>query len=69
MAHRIATKAAGGVVSTAVFRDVADGTVSYSVTYTSNALRWVSRHRFPDQAQADAGAAALADFLGVEVRR
>jgi hypothetical protein len=28
----------------------------------------VSRHRFPDVAQADASALTLADFLGAEAR-
>jgi hypothetical protein len=34
----------------------------------AGATNWLSRHRFPDLAQAEAGALALSDFLGAEYR-
>jgi hypothetical protein len=67
-AHQIATKAIGGTVSVTVIRDPADGTPRYAVSYESRAEQWLSRHRFHDVSQADAGALTLADFLGAEVR-
>ena len=69
MPHQIITRAIGGTVSVAVVRDPADGAARYAVSYESNASQWLSRHRFHDVAQADAGALTLAEFLGAEMRR
>jgi hypothetical protein len=68
IAHQIATRAVGGMISVTVIRDPADGTARYAVSYESRGDQWLSRHRFPDIAQAEAGALALADFLGAEYR-
>ncbi|MBR1277470.1 hypothetical protein [Bradyrhizobium sp. AUGA SZCCT0283] len=69
-AHQIVTRAIGGTVSITILREPADGSARYAVTYENRggAQRWLSKHRFPDVAQADAGALTLADFLGAEVR-
>jgi hypothetical protein len=66
--HQIATRALGGTVHVTIIRDPADGAARYAVAYGSRGNQWLSRHRFPDVAQADAGALTLADFLGAEVR-
>jgi hypothetical protein len=68
-AHQIATRAIGGTVSVITVRDPADGSARYAVAYKNRGGRqpWLSKHRFPDVAQADAGALRLADFLGCEV--
>ena len=68
-AHQIATKAIGGSVSVTTIRDPADGEERYAVSYQSSGAEWLSRHRFHDVTQADAGALTLADFLGAEVSR
>lgn len=67
-AHQIATRAIGATVSVTTIRDPADGTVRYAVCYDSRGDQWLSRHRYPEVAQAEAGALTLADFLGAEVR-
>jgi hypothetical protein len=67
-AHQIITRAVGGTVSVTVVCDPADGIALYAVSYESRASQWLSRHRFHDATQADAGALTLADFLGAEVR-
>lgn len=67
-AHQIATRAVGGSVSVAIIRDPADGTSKFVVAYESSAWRWMSRDRFPDVCQAEAGALVLSDFLGCEYR-
>ena len=67
-AHQIATRAIGGTVSVTLVRDPADGSVRHCVAYTSRADQWLSRHRFQDVAQAEAGAITLADFLGADYR-
>jgi hypothetical protein len=68
MPHQIATKAIGGKVYVSSLRDPADGTARYGVVYTFGdaTTTWVSRHRFPELAQAEAGCLALSDFLGAE---
>lgn len=68
-AHQIATRAIGGTVSVVIIRDPADGSARHAVSYEGGVTRWLSRHRFPDATQADAGALTLADFLGVELVR
>jgi hypothetical protein len=70
MPHQIATKAIGGEVHVATLRDPADGSTKYVVGYSfgSAGAKWLSRHRFPDIGQAEAGALILADFLGAEYR-
>jgi hypothetical protein len=68
LAHQIATRAIGGTVSVTVVRDPADGLARYAVAYESRSDRWLSRHRFQDIAQAEAGGLALSDFLGCEYR-
>jgi hypothetical protein len=72
MAHQIAAKAAGGRVSVVGFRNPADGSEAYGAAYTPIGSRsapdWLSPQRFTDRAQAEAAAAVLAAFLGVEVR-
>ena len=72
MAHQIAPNAAGGKVSVRLFRDPADGTETYGAAYTPIPSRtgtdWLSPQRFPDRAYAEAAAAVLAAFWGVEVR-
>lgn len=68
LAHQIATRAIGGTVSVTVIRDPADGLARYAVSYESRGDRWLSRHRFQDIAQAEAGGLALSDFLGCEYR-
>lgn len=71
MAHQIAAKAAGGQVSVVLFRDPADGSETFGAAYTTTGragARWLCPQRFSDRAQADAAAAVLAAFLGVEVR-
>jgi hypothetical protein len=67
-AHQIATRALGGTVSIAIVRDPADGSIRHCVAYQSRAAQWLSRHRFQDVGQAEAGAITLADFLGAEYR-
>ena len=67
-AHQIATRAIGGTVAVTIIRDPAEGSARYAVSYESRGEQWISWHRFPDVAQADAGALVLADFLGCEVR-
>jgi hypothetical protein len=69
MPHQIITRAIGGTVSVTIIRDTGDGSLSFAVLYESRGDQWLSRHRFPDADQADAGAIVLADFLGAEVRR
>jgi hypothetical protein len=66
--HQIATRAIGGTVSVTTVRDPADGATRFAVAYDSRGEQWLSRHRFHDISQADAGALTLADFLGAEVR-
>jgi hypothetical protein len=68
MPHQIITRTIGGTVSVTVVRDPADGAARYAVLYESRASQWLSRHRFHDVSQADAGALTLAEFLGAEVR-
>ncbi|MBR1190079.1 hypothetical protein [Bradyrhizobium sp. AUGA SZCCT0160] len=69
-AHQRITRAIGGTVYVTVLRDPADGSARYAVTYENRggAERWLSKHRFQDVAQADAGCLALGDFLGAQVR-
>jgi hypothetical protein len=67
-AHEIATRAIGGIVYVVVIKDFSDGSSKFSVAYQSKASRWLSRHRFPDIIQAEAGVVCLADYLGAEVR-
>lgn len=64
--HQIITKTIGGQVTE--LRHPAEGGARYAVTYQNNggAQPWLSKHRFYDAAQADAGALALAPFLGGE---
>jgi hypothetical protein len=64
--HQAITRALGGSVSVVVIRDPADGSIRHCVTYNSRGAQWLSRHRFPDVSQAEAGAITLADFLGAE---
>lgn len=68
MPHQIATKAIGGKVYVAPMRDPSDGTTKFAVAYTFGSVGaiWVSRHRFPELAQAEAGCLALSDFLGAQ---
>jgi len=70
MPHQIATKAIGGKVYVSPLRDPSDGSTRYAVVYTFGAgdTTWISRHRFLDLAQCEAGCLALADFLGAEFR-
>lgn len=68
MAHQSATRAAGGTISVFVLRDRADGTERHAVAYDSFGERWLSRHQFSDQDQANAAAVVLGEFLGAEVR-
>jgi hypothetical protein len=68
LAHQIATRAIGGTVSIATIRDPADGSSRFSVSYESRGDHWLSRHRFQDITQAEAGGLALSDFLGCEYR-
>jgi hypothetical protein len=68
LAHEIATKAIGGTVSIATVRHPGDGSACFAVSYESRAIHWLSRHRFQDLSQADAGAVTLADFLGAQLR-
>jgi hypothetical protein len=68
MPHQIITKALGAIVHVAVIRDLSDGSVHYAVEYGSCSTKWLSRHRFADIAQAEAGCLTLADFLGAEYR-
>lgn len=67
-AHQIATRTIGGTVSVTIIREPSDGSVRFAVGYESRGEQWISKHRFHDAAQADAGALTLADFLGCEVR-
>lgn len=70
-AHQIAAKAAGGNVSVIGFRDPADGSEAFGVSYSAArgvTKRWLSPQRFTEREQADAACAVLAAFLGVEVR-
>jgi hypothetical protein len=71
MPHQIITRAIGGTVSVATIRDPAEGKTKYVVSYENRGglQPWLSKHHFPDVAQADAGCLVLADFLGCEVRR
>ena len=66
--HQVITRALGGTVSIAIVRDPADGFIRHCVAYQSHGAHWLSRHRFPDVGQAEAGAITLADFLGAEYR-
>jgi hypothetical protein len=68
MAHQNITRTIGGSTSVVVIRDASDGAAKYSAAYESRGARWLSRHRFPEIAQAEAGALVLADFLGAEFR-
>jgi hypothetical protein len=68
IAHQSITRAIGGTTSVVLIRDLSDGAARYAVQYESRASQWLSRHRFHDASQADAGALVLADFLGAEVR-
>ena len=70
MPHQIITRAIGGTVAVTTTRDPADGSERYSVSYQNRggAQPWLSKHRFDDRAQADAGCLVLSDFLGAEVR-
>lgn len=67
-AVEICTKVVGEVVGIALTRDPADGTIRYTVCYQSRATYWQSRHRFQEVEHAQAGALALADFIGAELR-
>ena len=64
LAHQIATRAIGGTVSVTIIRDPADGTPRYAVSYESRSEHWLSRHRFQDVSQADAGAVDSRRFPG-----
>jgi hypothetical protein len=66
--HQVITRALGGTVSIAIVREPADGSIRHCVAYRSHASQWLSRHRFQDVSQAEAGAITLADFLGAEYR-
>jgi hypothetical protein len=68
MPHQIVTRAVGGTASVTIIRDPADGAARYAVSYQSGGTEWLSRHRFPDVDQVDAGALVLGDFLCAEVR-
>jgi len=68
MAHQIAARTLGATVSIATIRDPADGSIRYAPEFHSGLTRWLSKHRFPDINQAEAGALILADFLGAEYR-
>lgn len=71
-AHQIAAKAAGGRVSVVLFRNPADGAETFGAAYAPTGSRstpdWLSPQRFTERAHAEAAAAVLAAFLGVEVR-
>jgi hypothetical protein len=65
MPHQIATKAIGGNVYVAALRDPADGTTRFAPAYTfKGGAPWVSRHRFQEMMQAEAGCLALVEFVG-----
>jgi hypothetical protein len=68
MPHQVITRALGAVVHVAIIRDPASGTAVYTVEYQSGGANWMSRHRFSDSSQAEAGCLVLADFLGAEFR-
>jgi len=69
MPHQIITGVLGAEVHVAVLRDTSDGSIKHAVAYESGSTRWLSRHRFQDHEQAQAGALTLADFLGAEFRQ
>jgi hypothetical protein len=62
LAHQIATRAIGGTVSITIIRDPADGSARYAVSYESRGGRWLSRHRFQDITQAEAGGLSSYDL-------
>jgi hypothetical protein len=64
----IATQVIGGTVGIAVIRDPADGSSKFTVYYQSRATYWQSKHRFQELEHAQAGALALSDFIGAELR-
>ncbi|MBR1151933.1 hypothetical protein [Bradyrhizobium sp. JYMT SZCCT0428] len=70
MPHQIITRAIGGTVYVVTLRDPSGEGASHTVGYENRggAQRWLSKHRYSDVSQADAGALTLADFLGCEVR-
>jgi hypothetical protein len=69
-AHQIATRALGGTVYVVTLRSPSGEGVSHAVAYENRGgtQRWISKHRFPDVTQCDAGCLVLADWLGAEVR-
>jgi hypothetical protein len=71
MAHQIATRAFGGEVFVTQIRDASGGPTTYAVAYRfgSAGTKWLSRHRWQDIGQCEAGAMTLSDFLGAEMRR
>jgi hypothetical protein len=64
----IISRAVGAQVYVTNVRDFTDGTIKYAIAYESRGDRWLSKHRFHEPAQAEAGALTLADWLGCEVR-
>jgi hypothetical protein len=66
--HQAITRAIGGEVSITIIRDPADGSIRHCVSYQSRASQWLSRHRFQDVGQAEAGGITLAEFLGADYR-
>jgi len=63
-ATRTATKAAGGAVTTASYRDPASGEVVFGVRYASRGAEWRSHIRCVDREQLDLAAQVLAEFIG-----
>jgi hypothetical protein len=63
-ATKTATRAAGGSVSTASYRDPASGEVAYGVRYASRGAEWRSHIRCADRGQVDLAVQVLAEFIG-----
>ncbi|MBR1154179.1 hypothetical protein [Bradyrhizobium sp. JYMT SZCCT0428] len=70
MTHQKITRAIGGTVYVTIVRDPANGELKYVVSYANRGglQPWLSKHHFPDIAQAEAGCLALSDFLGARYR-
>ena len=60
---------ARGEVYVVQLRDSSDGSIKFTVGYSSAGTDWMSCHRFDDVGLADASCIVLASWLRCEVRR
>ena len=54
-AAEIASAAIGATVAVTTIRDVTDGSLRYTVSYSSDASHWLCRHRFHSLEESSGG--------------